>query len=175
MPHSPPRFPFGRCPCKAASLSPLALAPGAVGTGLACPSSHCPFLRASLCPFPRQPSEEESDRDEYQSQGDSGPDLEEQGGVTVLEPSAVPVSVPALVLGTASILGWKELPSPWLQEEGVWDCFNQNSMNPSWILFCSDRVPVPTQPPGLRAAPRAGSRGSSCGQQWGRCSRCGQW
>ncbi|XP_015507052.1 uncharacterized protein LOC107215424 [Parus major] len=40
-----------------------------------------------------EPSEEESDSNEYQSENDTDLELEEQGGVTVLEPSAVQGSV----------------------------------------------------------------------------------
>lgn len=69
------------------------------------------FLPQSLpLPLSPQPSELESDSDEYQSQNDT--ELEEQDGVTVLKLSAVQVSVPALFLGTASVLGCKASPQP---------------------------------------------------------------
>lgn len=97
-------------------------------------------------PLPLQPSEVETDSEEYRSQNDT--DLEEQGEVTVLEPSAVQVSVPAPFLGTASILAWKDLPQPLAAGRGTLGCSNLNSMNPLWILCCSECVPVPHNPQG---------------------------
>lgn len=127
----------------AVSLSPLVVAPSAAGTGLVCPSPHCPFFRASLCLFSPQPSEVETDSEEYRSQNDTDLELEEQSEATVLEPSAVQVSVPAPFLGTASILAWKDLPQHLAAGGGTLGCSNLSSMNPFWILCCSDCVPVP--------------------------------
>lgn len=54
----------------------------------------------------------ESDSEEYQAQNDTDLELEELGEVTVQEALAIQVSVPAPFLGTASVLGWKDLPQP---------------------------------------------------------------
>ncbi|RLV84247.1 hypothetical protein DV515_00016307 [Chloebia gouldiae] len=159
VPHSSPGFPFGRCPCKAAPL--------AFGQDWCVLPTL--FLPQSLpLPLSPQPSELESDSDEYQSQNDTDLELEEQGGVTVLKLSAVQVSVPAPFLGTASVLGCQAAPghqswaarlplSPWLQQEGAWGCSDLDSMNPLWILCCSDRVPVPHNPQGSVLPPEPGA------------------
>lgn len=61
-------------------------------------------------PLSPQPSELESDSEEYQTHNDTDLELEEQGGVTVLELSAVQVSVPAPFLGTAPVLPCRDSP-----------------------------------------------------------------